>query len=283
MSAREPIDKLQEQQEQQNQQDKPDTLSEGVQDIVQQAEHEVRRSRVPWHQSSKRALLFITLYLIEFVLFTLLAVFVHFHPVDWIDTTITRTFQENHAPWLVNLMTWTSYLGYHPFIFAGLILVTAIIFWLVRLWLEAIYVIVLSLVSALLNLAIKVIVNRPRPSAHLVDVFRHVSGQSFPSGHVMSYVAYWGLLFSLGIILLKRDRWWHYLVLIIPAIFVLLVGPSRVYLGAHWSSDVLGAYLIGSLLLGISLWIYLKLKQRGVLAYKPKRGEPIVEPQPPAS
>lgn len=273
MPAREPIDK---------QQEKPDTLKEGVQDIVQQAEHEVKRSRVPWYQSSKRAFFFIALYFIEFVLFTLLAVFVHFQHVDWIDTTITREFQENRAPWLVSLMTWTSYLGYQPILFAVIILATAIIFWLVRLRLEALYVIVLSFVSTLVNLAIKFIVNRPRPSAHLVDVFRHVSGQSFPSGHVMSYVAYWGLLFSLGVILLKRDRWWHYLILIIPALFVVLVGPSRVYLGAHWASDVLGAYLIGSLLLGISLWIYLKLKQRGVLTYKPKRGEPFIEPQPPS-
>ena len=90
MSAQKPIEKPEEQQAEQNQQEKPDTLSEGVQGIVEQAEHEVKRSRVPWYQSSQRAFFFITLYFIEFVLFMLLAVFVHFHPVDWIDTTLTR-------------------------------------------------------------------------------------------------------------------------------------------------------------------------------------------------
>jgi undecaprenyl-diphosphatase len=49
-----------------------------------------------------------------------------------------------------------------------------------------------------------------------------------------------------------------------------LVGPSRIYLGDHWASDVLGAYLIGGALLGIALWIYLDLKGKGVLAPKSK-------------
>jgi membrane-associated phospholipid phosphatase len=53
----------------------------------------------------------------------------------------------------------------------------------------------------------------------------------------MSYIAYFGLLFSLGIILFRGKRWWRMALLIIPAFFVVMVGPSRIYLGAHWASD----------------------------------------------
>ena len=234
-------------------------------DVVEQARQEVERGRVPWYRSSKRAIALIIIYFIVFVLFLALATFVHFHPILPVDITITREFQENESPWLQNFMLAISYLGYTPLVYVPLILVTALAFWLVRLRLAAILIVVQSAVSAILNFVIKIIVSRPRPSTKFVDVFKHASGQSFPSGHVMAYVAFFGLVFSLGIILFRRDRWWYYLLLIIPAFFVVMVGPSRIYLGDHWASDVLGGYLIGGLLLGIALWIYLNLKSRGIL------------------
>jgi membrane-associated phospholipid phosphatase len=41
--------------------------------------------------------------------------------------------------------------------------------------------------------------------------------------------------------------------------------------GDHWASDVMGSYLIGGVLLGVTLWVYLKLKDRGILETKSMR------------
>jgi membrane-associated phospholipid phosphatase len=205
----------------------------------------------------------------------LLAWYVHYHPIIPVDVAITREFQENPTPWLNWLMIAVSFWGNQAIIFSALIFLTALVFWIVRLRLEALLIVSVSIISEIINTLIKLLVSRPRPTAQLVDVFQYATGQSFPSGHVMSYVAFWGLLFSLGLILFKRDRWWHYLLLIIPAFFVILVGPSRIYLGDHWASDVLGAYLFGGLLLGIALWIYLRLKERGVLTPKWNSNETV--------
>ncbi len=249
--------------------------------IVEQAQQEVMRSRVPWYRASKRTHIFIVFYFVEFLLFSLLAWFVHIHPVIPLDVAITREFQENQSPWLRSAMIAVNYLGFHILVFSALILGAAIVFWMMRLRLEALFVVALSVLNSVVNVGIKVLVNRPRPNAKLVEIIQYAGGQSFPSGHVMSYVAFFGLLFSLGIILLKRDRWWHYVVLLVPALFVVLVGPARIYVGDHWASDVLGAYLLGSLLLGITLWIYLVLKSRGVLSTKMGSGKMLVDPVSP--
>ena len=94
---------------------------------------------------------------------------------------------------------------------------------------------------------------------------------AFPA--VMSYVALWGLLFSFGIILFRGFSWWRNALLVVSALFVVLVGPSRVYLGDHWASDVLGAYLFSGILLGVALWVYLYLKGKNVLAPRSDRAE----------
>jgi undecaprenyl-diphosphatase len=242
-----------------------------IQEAVGKAEQEVERTRLPWYRSTKRAYTLIGIYAIVFVIFGLLAWWVHIHPVLAIDVAITGEFQENQNPVLSGFMFAVSWLGYQFYLYSALIVVTAIIFWILRLRLEAIFIIAVSVVSSLLNGLIKVIVARPRPTSHLVDILSVAGGQSFPSGHVMAYVAFFGLLFSFGIILFRRDRWWHYLILVIPGAFVVLVGPSRIYLGDHWASDVLGAYILGGALLGISLYIYLKLRERGVLSHPVRR------------
>ncbi len=237
----------------------------GVGNVVEKAQVEVSRSREPWYRVTKRASIIIGFDALIFVLFSLLAWFVHENPITPVDIAITKEFQENQSPWLKDFMIAVSYFGNQWLVFGALILLTAVAFWIVGLRLEALFIAIQSIVSALLNGLIKTLVGRPRPTAHLVDIFLGASGKSFPSGHVMSYVAFFGLLFSLGLILFRRDRLWHYLLLIIPGLFVVLVGPSRIYLGDHWASDVLGGYLFGGLLLAISLWFYIRLKARGVL------------------
>jgi undecaprenyl-diphosphatase len=158
-----------------------------------------------------------------------------------------------------------SYIGNMLVLSIGLVVLVAALFWMVDLRLEAITVVIVSATSALLDTLLKFIVARPRPSASMVEIIQAASGKSFPSGHVMSYVALWGLLFSFSIILFRGNYWWRTTLLVVSALFVVLVGPSRVYLGDHWASDVLGTYLLSGLLVGVALWIYLYLKGRNTL------------------
>ena len=250
----------------------PERLGSNVESVVEGAEREVSRSRRTWYQSVRWGRILITLDAILLALFALLAWWVHIHPVLSVDIAITREFQENQSPWLSTIMVAVSYIGNNWPLSVGLILLAAVIFWMVRLYLEAVTVVVVSAVSALLNVSIKLLVDRPRPNSHLVDVIQHANGVSFPSGHVMSYVAFWGLLFSFGVILFTGRHWWRIALLVIAGLFVVLVGPSRIYLGDHWASDVLGGYIFAGVWLCIALLIYFQLRERGVLGTRGRRG-----------
>lgn len=71
--------------------------------------------------------------------------------------------------------------------------------------------------------------------------------RSFPSGHAQTSIVVWGYL-----ALVLRRRWFSLFALV----WVALIGLSRVYLGQHWPTDVLGGWLIGLLLLGGALWFF---------------------------
>src|SRR5260370_22444104 len=73
------------------------------------------------------------------------------------------------------------------------------------------------------------------------------------------------MLVGFGSMLLEGRYWWRTALLITLAVLVVLIGLSRIYLGDHWASDVLGAYLIDGVLLGLAVGVYLPLKERGVL------------------
>jgi membrane-associated phospholipid phosphatase len=220
---------------------------------------------------SRRAAAFLLLGdALQLLLFGLLAVSIHIHPLLPLDVMITRSFQENQALWLRISMLVISYPG-SSFVLPALVFLTVVIFWSLGDRLEAVFVAGLSACSLLLNLLLKLLIHRSRPSSGLVHIVVTSVGYSFPSGHVMAYIAYFGLLFAFGVLLFRDRRWWRIALLIVSAAFVVLIGPSRVYLGDHWASDVIGAYLIGGVLWGLAVGLYLPLKERTVLETRRSR------------
>src|SRR6266480_2995249 len=178
-------------------------IEEHVEHVVWEAQEEVAAARKPWYQTRKGGVILLTVDALLLALFAFLAIWVAYHPVLAFDVTITRDFQANQSPWLRYTMLAVSYIGNVMALFAGLIVLAAILFWILDLRLEAIMIVVVSATSDILYSLIKLIVARPRPSASLVEIIQAAGGNSFPSGHVMSYVAFWGLLFSFGIILFR--------------------------------------------------------------------------------
>jgi undecaprenyl-diphosphatase len=107
---------------------------------------------------------------------------------------------------------------------------------------------------------IKAIVFRPRPTSDLVQVLNQLSDPSFPSGHVVIFTAYCGFLIYLAQNRLAAS-WARWVITVGLALVIALMGPSRIYLGDHWFSDVIGAYAFGSLWLALTMLLYLRRKK----------------------
>lgn len=123
------------------------------------------------------------------------------------------------------------------------VLGTAVWFWRQSERTTALLIVVSFFGAALLNSVLKMIFARARPNVFPPLVVEH--SYSFPSGHTMSAIAYYGLL---ALLFWRRERWgWA----ILAALWVPLVALSRVYLGAHYPSDVLASLALGTIWLVI--------------------------------
>lgn len=115
----------------------------------------------------------------------------------------------------------------------------------------------------LLNYSAKTIIDRDRPE--IVPHLREVSTPSFPSGHATLAAA---VFMTLGVIVAQvvKGRTTKLYCLLFPMFMVFLVGLSRVYLGVHYPSDVVGGWLLG-FVWATACWVIANyLQQRGLLA-----------------
>ncbi len=191
---------------------------------------------------------------IAIVLFLSLAVLARFIPYFSFDLYITKEFQEQNSAFLFPLFFLVSWIGYLPQ-FPVIILFCSLFIFLLGLRWEGLVTCIAGFGSALVAVLTKEVINRPRPTVDLVTVLQNLSDTSFPSGHVLTYTAFFGFMWVLSYILIKNSLL-RKILLIIFSLIVILIGPSRIFLGAHWASDVFGGYLLGSIYLLLVVYFY---------------------------
>ncbi|MGA7731279.1 MAG: phosphatase PAP2 family protein [Chloroflexia bacterium] len=196
----------------------------------------------------------------------ILAFFARKHRYFVGDVGITRMIQTPSARLYDRLMHAVSELGWR-WISVGARASTGTLMWAAGFRMESAFT--FSTWSGdVLTVLIKTRVLRPRPTKDLVRVLGELEEASFPSGHVVHYVTFYGFLFYLVFTHLKQ-RWFRTALLTLLAGVILLIGPSRVYMGHHWPSDVGGAYLVGTLWLGLIIIAYIETKANYTLHTTP--------------
>ena len=160
-----------------------------------------------------------------------------------LDGFLTNEIQEFPYMPVGMLLIAVSWLGFAPV--NWLLGIAVVVFMALRRW----YVVaVFTGIAALGGLTAEIVkhfVARPRPTPDMARITTILNSFSFPSGHVTSYVTFFGFLFYLSYTTMPRRSPLRLPMLIFFGLMVVLVGPSRVYMGQHWASDTLAGYALG--------------------------------------
>jgi membrane-associated phospholipid phosphatase len=179
------------------------------------------------------------------------------------DTAITRRLQAVRSPGFARMMAAASWPGFPPQ--SRILPILAIGGWAAGGQPVDAVVQGVAWGSAAAASVVKAIVRRPRPVGPTVRVApAPLAGTSFPSGHVLTYTAFYGFL-AHSLCRQTGRRPARRIAVGSIAGLVLLVGPSRIQRGHHWPSDVLASYLLGFayLLAVIRLRRHLERSDRG--------------------
>jgi undecaprenyl-diphosphatase len=147
------------------------------------------------------------------------------------------------------MMLFITFLGKHQFLIpANLILIFYFLLVKNQNWFS-IRVITIAISSLVLMLLLKQLFQRKRPLSPLLKAAR---GLSFPSGHAIMAVTFYGLLIYILQHSITID-WLKWLITVLVILLIILIGFSRVYLRVHYASDVAAGFIIGLLWLLLSL------------------------------
>jgi membrane-associated phospholipid phosphatase len=207
-----------------------------------------------------RALVFQLYLAIAVVAFLILAVLAKTVAYFTFDVTITQELQEFKPAWFGAVMYALSWIGFAPQAYVISLLTLLFLYFRGLKW-ESVVTATSIVGITLLGTAIKLAVDRPRPSADLVNVISNLSSNSFPSGHVLYFMSFFGFLLYLAFTLFKQSRVRTLLSVILVGMLA-LIGPSRIYEGQHWASDVLASYLLGSVWLTLTVYLYRRGRPR---------------------
>jgi undecaprenyl-diphosphatase len=157
------------------------------------------------------------------------------------DVAILQWLHLHQHPLLTQLMTEMTYLGTGSVVVV-VVGVCALFLWHTEHKHSARLLLAATIGNIILNGALKFVYHRARPS--VFEWQTSAVSSSFPSGHAMSATVVYGTVAYL-LMRLQKHRWAKTLTLTTAVLLILLVCLTRLYLGVHYPSDVMGGIIVG--------------------------------------
>lgn len=168
------------------------------------------------------------------------------------DRKITDFIISFRSPEINKILQFITNIGdIYGYLAVGLI--SSIAFYLkFKNWRFVIQIVFVLGISALSNLALKQVINRPRPEMeHLVSV----ATLSYPSGHAMSAISFYGFLIYLCFGF-NMNKWIKLGIIFFLTLLIISIGVSRIYLGVHFPSDIAGGFIAGLIWVAFCIIIF---------------------------
>ncbi|WP_235206683.1 phosphatase PAP2 family protein [Paenibacillus tyrfis] len=153
--------------------------------------------------------------------------------IDWIQSYI--------SPKLTIWMKGITELGSFQTLFVLLLVSVSLMVWRKKKW-EALFFMVAVTGGMLFNQLLKQIFERQRPMLHRIV---EETGYSFPSGHSMASIVFYGMLAMLFLMFVKSPAL-KLLIAVTAGCLIIMIGVSRIYLGVHYPSDVVAGFAAGA-------------------------------------
>jgi len=195
------------------------------------------------------------------LVFVILALVVNAPAMGRFDQRMTTRIQRRHGAWRDRLARSATFLGNTEVLLAIGLALAGYLLASSRRW--AALFSALGLLGMPISGALKHLVRRQRPQSEIARVVLPVVGLSFPSGHAMTTLMFYGFIAFLIAVHVQSGYGTFWVAVL--SLLILLISWSRIYLGAHWFSDVVGGLAGGSFFLLLMTLCYRKLAVAEIL------------------
>jgi undecaprenyl-diphosphatase len=197
---------------------------------------------------------------------------IHHDPLTQVDLTLLEWFHAHATVTGLQIFKAISLLG-SPITITLIGLLAALVLAVHRQWLAMTSWVATLGGSGVIDFVLKMVIRRPRPPYTLAFPYEH--SFSFPSGHAMASLVGYGMLAYLLLKFWAERTRVQVVIIVSAAILIVAIGLSRLYLGVHYLSDVIGGYAAGALWLSTCITGFeISIRQRASNLHDDSKPEP---------
>jgi undecaprenyl-diphosphatase len=209
----------------------------------------------------------LVIFLASLILFVLITRHIFVLKDEQFDFRVFNYLSSHVSPANNGIMLFFTALGKHTFLIPANIALIFIFLFIKRHRWYSIKIPAIGLSSLALMFLLKNLFGRHRPDIPLLE---EAKGLSFPSGHALMSVTFYGLLIYI-VWKMVKPNWVKWSLVILLALLINIIGFSRIYLRVHYASDVMAGFAIGFLWLVFSIWALNRMEK-----FSNKKVDPVV-------